>query len=130
MLLVKTRLGQSRIQGIGLFADQDIKKGDPVWKFTNGFDLSKTEEELNQLSESAKEQYRQYDYFNPRSKKHVLCFDNARFVNHSAAPNLVSTHSYDDEKDIVIAARKIVKGEELTMDYRKYDGSYIEKMQK
>ena len=33
MLLVKTRLAPSPIAGIGLFADEDIKKGTVTWRF-------------------------------------------------------------------------------------------------
>ena len=39
MLLVKTKIGPSKIAGIGLFADEFIAKGTPVWKFEPGFDL-------------------------------------------------------------------------------------------
>ena len=37
MLLVKTRLGKSRIHGLGVFAAQPIRKGQPVWRFVEGF---------------------------------------------------------------------------------------------
>ncbi len=39
MLLVKTHLGKSKINGIGLFADEFISKGKVIWKFTPGFDF-------------------------------------------------------------------------------------------
>ena len=42
MLYVKTKIGQSKIHGMGLFADQFIKKGTIIWKFTPGFDLKFT----------------------------------------------------------------------------------------
>ena len=39
MLFVKTRLGESLLHGIGLFADEFIARHTVLWKFTPGFDL-------------------------------------------------------------------------------------------
>lgn len=46
MLFVKTKIAPSNIHGIGLFADQFISKGALVWKFTPGFDLKFTSEQI------------------------------------------------------------------------------------
>lgn len=40
MLLVKTKIGPSKISGIGLFADQFIKKGTTIWKFQHSIDVA------------------------------------------------------------------------------------------
>ena len=56
MLLVKTKIGPSKINGTGLFANQFIPKGTPTWKFQSGFDLKIDKSELANLSESARKQ--------------------------------------------------------------------------
>ncbi len=45
MLRVKTKLGLSSINGVGLFADQFIPKGSTTWEYDPGFDPSYSEEE-------------------------------------------------------------------------------------
>lgn len=110
MLLVKTKIGPSRIQGIGLFASEFIPQGTPVWKFMPGFDIKISKNQLELLSQPARETFLKYAYLNPKTKKYVLCFDNARFFNHSDEPNVVSTDSPEDEEGIDIAARDIKGG--------------------
>ncbi len=128
MLLVKTKIGQSKINGIGLFADQFIKKGTIIWKFQTGFDLRVGKDELGNLSESAKEQFLKYAYLNPRTQKYILCFDDARFFNHSDEPNSIDVDSPDDEEGLDVADRDIEKGEELTCNYKDFDADFDYKM--
>jgi uncharacterized protein len=117
MLLVETYLASSNIQGIGLFAAQDIKKGAKIWVFTPGFDLKFTDKNLEELSPAAKRQFFNYCY---KSKNgiYVLCFDDARFINHSESPNTLDD---DDEEGVVTAAVDIKRGNELTTNYWTYD---------
>lgn len=128
MLLVKTKIGQSKINGIGLFADQFIKKGTTIWKFKPGFDLRIGKDELDKLSESAKEQFLKYAYLNPDTHKYILCFDDARFFNHSDEPNSIDVASPDDEEGLDVAGRDIEKGEELTCNYKDFDADFDYKM--
>ena len=51
MLLIKTKIQESRIHGIGLFADEFIPKGTEIWKFTPGFDMKFTREEILKFPE-------------------------------------------------------------------------------
>ncbi len=46
MLVVKTFLKFSPIHGLGCFAGEDLKKGQLVWRFDPGIDLTFTEEEV------------------------------------------------------------------------------------
>jgi len=128
MLLVKTKIGQSKVHGIGLFADQFISKGTPIWRFKPGFDLMIDKKQLDSLSEVSKEQVLNYDYLNFKTGKHVLCFDNARFFNHSENPNVVGVASSNDDEGINIAARNIYEGEELMVNYKTYDANFDYKM--
>lgn len=120
MILVKTKLGDSGIEGIGVFADEFIPKGTVVWKFAPGFDLEIKKESLASLSEPAKEQFLKYAYINKKTRKHVLCFDDSRFLNHSEHPNIASAYSPYDEEGLDIALRDIQKGEEILCDYREF----------
>ena len=79
MLLVKTKIHSSNIAGIGLFADEFIKKGTYVWRFKKGFDLRVDKDYPNTLQKLAKSFFMTYAYQNPQTLKFVLCTDNARF---------------------------------------------------
>ncbi|HXV37719.1 MAG TPA: SET domain-containing protein [Myxococcota bacterium] len=125
MLLVKTRIGPSQIDGIGLFADEFIPKGTPVWKLVRDFDIILTPEQIASLSDAAREQFIHYGHLDIFTGEHVLCADNARFLNHSDDPNvccyLLPT---PNDEDLDVAVRDIEKGEELTINYKEYDGNW------
>lgn len=129
MLLVKTKIGKSGIHGIGLFADQFIPKGSIVWKFQPGFDLKISENCLDKLSEFSREQFLNYAYLNKKTGNYVLCFDDARFYNHSKNPNCVSYYpDLEDEEGIDIAVIDINKGDEITCDYEEFDFNFLQKI--
>ncbi len=121
MLLVKTKLGLSKIHGIGVFADEFIPKGTIVWKFQPEFDRSIAQEDFDKLSDSAKKQFLNYAYINPRTDRYTLCFDDGRFFNHSETPNCGDIESFEDPEGLDIALRDIEIGEELTSDYRDFE---------
>jgi len=125
MLLVKTKIRPSKISGIGLFADEFIPEGTPVWKFMPGFDLEISQDKLAELSEGSQSQVLNYSYFNPKTGNYVLPFDDARFFNHADEPN---TTSGPNDSFIDRAARDIKKGEELTQNYKIFDGDNIRKL--
>ncbi len=112
MLTIKTKLAQSKIAGIGLFANEFIPKGSLVWKFVPGFDLLLAKEDVSRLSPAAQEQVHRYAFLEKKYKKYILCGDDARFFNHSKEPNCD-----DSTPDITTALRDINPGEELTVDY-------------
>ena len=121
MLLVKTKIGPSKIHGVGLFADQFISKGTPIWRFTPGLDLKLTEEELAKLPKLAHEYLIHYCYHSVVDNTYTLLFDYARFFNHSKNPNVVLIDLPDDLEGMEIASRDIQPGEELVCDYREFD---------
>ena len=84
MILVQTKLGKSSKHGIGLFADQFISKGTVTWKYNPLYDSAFTQEEVDRMSEPARKQFLHYAYFDKNLNKHVICFDDQRFINHSA----------------------------------------------
>jgi len=112
MLLVNTRVLASLIEGVGLFAAEPIAKGTVVWRFEPGLDLVVPETLIAELPEAAQAFFRRYAFPCPFFPGGLLMgFDNTRFVNHSATPNL------DNTGPETIALRDIAEGEELTTDY-------------
>lgn len=113
MLLVKTKIGPSKIHGIGLFADENIPRGKVVWKFNPIIDKAITIEETKTLPGFTQEYIQKYSFFN--DGKYILCGDYAIFTNHSDNPNLESVD------EMSVAAHDIQNGEELTDNYNSYD---------
>src|SRR3989344_3711280 len=122
MLLVKTKVLPSSIQGLGLFADQDISKDSTMWRFTPPFDLSTTCESVNELPEIARQQFLKYSYVDKKSGNYILSFDDDRFFNHSDNPNV------GEMNGSVVALRDIRLGEELTCNYFEFDSEASEKL--
>jgi SET domain-containing protein len=120
MLLVPTRLAPSPIHGFGVFAHAPIAKGTPVWRFTSGLDMAFSPDIVPALLPHVQEFFAHYGYLDRNVKRIVLCFDDARFVNHSETPN-VGTDYAQDAYGLDVALRDIAAGEELTMDYEEFE---------
>jgi SET domain-containing protein len=116
MLLVPTRLAQSPLHGLGVFAVAAIPKGTPVWRFAPGLDMEFDAGIVETLPEHVRQFFSHYGYLDKNVKRLVLCFDDARFVNHSDTPNLFTDYAQDPH-GLDVALRDIAAGEELTMDY-------------
>ncbi len=125
MIQVKTKLGQSEIHGIGLFADQFISKGTVTWKYHPEFDRSFSEKEVEEMSEPARKQLFHYAYYDKKLKEYVLCFDDQRFINHSRNLKKINIRT---TPDMDVAARDIDLGEELLCDYNKFDDTYFKRL--
>ncbi len=121
MLKVKTKLQMSHIHGIGLFADQFIPKDTTTWEYEPRFDISYTQEELDNLPSWTKEQFLKYSYFDKKQNLYVICIDDQRFINHSIDPNILSTPDFDK------AGRDIKSGEELVCNYTHYEKDWFER---
>src|SRR5262245_92788 len=121
MLMVKTRLGPSKIAGIGLFADQDIPQGAVTWRFMPAYDRLLTQAEIDDLPEPARSNILDHAYLDATSGLFVLCADNARFMNHAEEPNTAGVHEPGTIEGYDEATRNIAAGEELTCDYRSFD---------
>ena len=130
MLLVKTRIEPSLIHGIGLFADEAIAKGTIIWRCAPGLDLVFDESIRAALPVVARQDFMKYAYLDRDTGKYVLCFDDARFLNHSDEPNIVDGHDNKDGWGIDIAAREIAAGEELTCNYKDFDADFDWKLRR
>jgi uncharacterized protein len=122
MLLIPVRVGRSEIHGLGAFAVAPVARGTPVWRFTPGFDLDLDPGALEALPRHCRERLLHYGYVDPRLNRYILCCDDARFINHSATPNLGMDFAAD-RYGIDSALRDIAAGEELTVDYGILEGA-------
>lgn len=96
--------------GYGVVAKKFIPKGTITWVLDK-LDREFTPEKVEELGSDYAELLDTYCYRNNKGNL-VLCWDIARFVNHSFNSNCLTT-AYDFE----IAIRDIQPGEQLTDDY-------------
>lgn len=97
-------------KGYGLVATEFIPRGTITW-VQDLLDQEFRPEEVNLLGDDYAEIIQTYSFRNQMGN-YVLCWDHARFVNHSFRSNCLTT-PYNFE----IAVRDIHPGEELTDDY-------------
>jgi uncharacterized protein len=114
MLLVRTVLKDSPIHGVGVFATETISAGTPIWRFDPSFDVEITREVCESLPPVTRDFVEMYAYISKQTGRFVLDGDHARYVNHSNDPNCLTSV----ERNIGVAARDILPGEEITIDYR------------
>ena len=117
MLRVKIKLSESKIDGagIGLFANEFIKKDTIIWEFVPFIDLEFSQSEYDNINGLDKEFLTKYCF--KYIGKYYLCVDNARFFNHSDNPNCYSADFTENSLGYTRAKRDIEIGEELTDDY-------------
>jgi uncharacterized protein len=96
--------------GWGVVATRRIPAGTVTWVL-DPLDQRFEPEEVARLAPVWRQQLETYAYRDAWGR-HVLCWDHARFVNHSFRSTCLST-AYDFE----LAVRDIEPGEELTDDY-------------
>lgn len=96
--------------GHGVVATKDIPKGTITW-VQDKLDREFTSPQVQSLGETYHEILDKYCFRNQHGQW-ILCWDHARFVNHSFKSNCLTT-AYNFE----VAIRDIRAGEELTDDY-------------
>lgn len=96
--------------GYGVVATKFIPKGTITWALDK-LDRTFTPEQIRIMDPLYQKVLDTYTYRNPQGN-YILCWDNARFINHSSKSNCVTT-AYEFE----IAVRDISPGEQLTDDY-------------
>lgn len=117
MLKIKTYVDKSEIEGLGLFAAEEIKIGDVVWVYVPGFDQAYSQQEFISLPMEAQSFIRRYGY----KEDDVIFFtgDNDRYINHSSEPNTKVVANGD-----VIAIKPIAVGQEITANYQEFDTDF------
>lgn len=72
-MMVKVKLGMSPIEGLRLFALDDIPKGTVTWVYVDGFDRTFTPQQLQDLPVAARDEMLRYTYLHTRTGKYVAC---------------------------------------------------------
>jgi SET domain-containing protein len=117
MMLVRTYLSNSAIEGIGVYAAEPIKAGDVIWRLEPGFDVLLTDQEIEGWPAHMDDFLDRYCYPHREiANTWVLELDNGRFMNHSGVPN-----TNFEEFHAGYATRDIAPGEELTCNYFDFD---------
>jgi uncharacterized protein len=116
MMLVRTKISESDIEGAGLgcFAEEFIPAGTCIWRFSPDFDKCFTEKDLQKVSPVEREFLEKYSY--RHGGNYFLCVDNGRFFNHSNSPNTWESK----EGQATYALIDISPGEEILSDYRNF----------
>jgi hypothetical protein len=96
--------------GFGVVATKRIPRGSITWVLDD-LDQVFTPAEATRICDFLKPSLDKYSFIDSRGQS-ILCWDHARFINHSCDPTSLST-GFNFE----IAARDISPGEELTDDY-------------
>lgn len=120
MLLVRTHVAPSAIEGLGLFAAEPIVAGEPVYRWDDRLAWSATDAEVDALPLRAREFIHRYGWRDRETGRWRASVDNSRFLNHSATPN--TAHRGDTQ----VALRDIMPGEEITEDYSEFDPDFAE----
>jgi hypothetical protein len=122
MFFVKIKTQKSEIDGTGLFADQDIKKGDIIWKLDHN-KINSTLKFIDKSILSTLEEEKQTNqilevliYCIYKDGKFIYYLDENKYINHSLEPN-----AFMDKDLTVVAIKDIKAGEEITENYNSYE---------
>ncbi len=120
MLLVRTYVAQSAIEGVGVFAAEPIARGTPIWRLEPSLDRLIPLDTWRSAPPHLKELIDRYAYPSADFPGHVVYdFDNGRFMNHSSDPNTDFSAAVGG-----VASRDIAAGEEITCDYGEFYGEF------
>jgi uncharacterized protein len=115
MLLIDTYLDKSKIQGVGVFAKENVKKGEKIKEVKIEFEIEFDKENLPRMPLALARMIDNYAYEREKgSKIVVLGIDNEKYLNHSDDPSV---------NDDGIALKDIKIGDEITINYRDFDDS-------
>lgn len=120
MMLVKTYVAPSSIQGIGVHAGEFIPAGTQIWDMHPLLDVLIPKSEIATLPPHMQAFVETYSF--PHLEMDdtlVLESDNGRFMNHSETPNTDFTIFSRG-----VALRDIEEGEELTCNYYEFDPTF------
>jgi len=119
MLRVKVELRPSAIHGLGVFTVGALAAGTVVagWDATEDFVL--TAAEYRALPPGLVRLLAPYVWTDAAGRVYGTA-DEGRFTNHSETPNL----RHEAQSGLMVAARDIAAGEELTENYEEYDAAF------
>jgi uncharacterized protein len=115
VFVIDTRVGRSRIHGVGCFTAWALEAGRTVWVLDPRIDLVLTASDILAMPSAMQIFLARYASKDFGKDRYVYCSDNARFINHSRTPNLV--HNAPVSATEIVTSRPIAAGEELTLNY-------------
>ena len=119
MMLIDTYLDKSKIQGVGVFAKENVKKGEKIKEVRPEFEIEFNSDNLPKMPLALAKFIDTHSYERELgSKILVMGIDNEKYLNHSDDP------SVDDEG---YALKDIKIGDEITINYMDFDDS-VEKL--
>ena len=120
MLMVRTYLAPSAIEGLGVFAGEFIERGRLVWTLNPLFDIFIRESEIEELPQHMQEFIGRYTWTYVKIPG-VVCLesDYGKFMNHSLTPN-TDFRVWDKG----YALTDIAHGEEITCNYHECDDTF------
>ncbi|MFI4987824.1 MAG: SET domain-containing protein [Alphaproteobacteria bacterium] len=129
MLLIAVEVRPSAIHGLGVYACEAVPCGRIVWQFDAGMDRRHPVSWLDGQPEHVRAFIATYGVLS-LDKQHVyIAGDHTLFINHSPTPNLAPRDDLLVNGDgVVVAARDIAAGEELTVNYADIDGTDRDKV--
>ncbi|CAH8537191.1 unnamed protein product [Dicrocoelium dendriticum] len=113
-------LARSRIQGLGLFAARDLSKHTYIIEYLGELIRNEVGNCRELLYDSQNRGVYMFRVDDDNIVDATMCGGLARYINHSCEPNCAAEILYCDGGGhiIIVASRDIVKGEELTYDYK------------
>lgn len=116
MVLFNYRIDHSKINGLGVFTNEKIKKGKVVFKASPVLDIELTKEQFESLEDAEKKEFIHYGYLDKKTNTYKLDFDTAlRFLNFSEDGNIYQDKNHNET--YLIAKRDIEIDEEITFNY-------------
>jgi len=119
MIHINYKLDKSNKHGIGLFANEDLRKGQLVYTASPILDVNITQEQFDSLTDREKEEFRWWGFFDESLQRWHVDFDVSKFINHSIEGTL--TQGENHKEAYLITTRDIKKGEELTQNYLEFE---------
>ena len=119
MIHINYRLKESGLHGIGLFANQDIKKGELIYTASPLLDVNINQEQFDSLNDSEKKEIKYWGFYDIPSKKWHVDFDVSKFINHLEIGSVTQDPNHTEA--YLVAAKDISSGEELTQNYLEFE---------
>jgi len=121
MLLISTYVGQSSIEGLGVFSGEYVPCGRLIWSLNPKFDIFVNETEIGALPPQVQGFLARYSYPHLEMDGYrVIDMDNGKFMNHSLSPN---TDFRIFDRGYALA--DIAPGDEITCNYHEFDPGFV-----
>ena len=113
MFLIDTYLDKSKIEGVGVFSKENVKKGALIKEVRPDFEIEFNKDNLPKMPLALAKLIDTHAYERELgSKILVMGIDNEKYLNHSKNPTV---------NDNGIALKDIKIGDEITVDYKDFD---------